>query len=683
MAQALASHRPVEVSELTDERTLVTANPETGTFTAEVTAAVSRVRDGQGGWRDPDITLEIGADGQLHPKAARWPISVSSGGGADLVGMSIDGAAVGLRLPVNLPSPVVAGNTATYAEVYPGVDVVAMATPESVSTYLVVKTAEAGRNPAVRKLSFQMTTQGVAATEELPSGEAVLSDRSGSRRLEVSAAAMWDSTGKGAPVSPADRVLPSAAAEQRSMDAKVAGSRLEVAPDVNLLDDAATVYPVIIDPSINSYETNYFKRLVSNNCFSYTSTTQDGLYTGDKARVGYNGWSTSDCGSYYESQVFYRFSLPSMEGSWVKSAVFQHRNAYSPQHSPCNDANYGYPVDAGLTAAYANNATSWSQRPAFKPNPVKNNYGVGAIPTYCTDKKVISWDLTAQFHQEFNGKTFGGSTPITIGMKGDSATQKMNWRTFDNVWATGSASRPLLKVEYSTPPAAPTSVSYLPVASGKLGETASSIYTSETAPTFGIPIPSDAANKCPTTSACYEAKVQVIDTSTNTQVGVDALSPVTAAGQSARVQVSGLLQGHAYQVRGYLVNTSYGWTSASYTSLAKLLRVASANPPSPVGTADTVTVHPSGTPWPVHAALTATPTDEVVSWCLSAGSTFDLANLNGCVSSSQVTYDFNPVLVNTSEDPRGGSTQYSFYVVVCYATGVCRADSQPLAVLVQ
>ena len=66
VALALETGEPVVATELTDEHTLVTADPETGLLTAELSAQVARVSDGDGGWREPSATLIAGPDGAQH-----------------------------------------------------------------------------------------------------------------------------------------------------------------------------------------------------------------------------------------------------------------------------------------------------------------------------------------------------------------------------------------------------------------------------------------------------------------------------------------------------------------------------------------------------------------------------------------------------------------------------------------
>ena len=215
MEQAKVSGVPVEVAALTGERTRVVADPRLGGFRVELSAAVARVSDGQGGWRAPDTSLTLGSDGLLHPVAARLPIAVSNGGVGDLVSLTVAGSKVGLGLEGKLPAPSVVGDTATFAEVLPGVDVVARASVESVSTFVVVKTREAGKNPAVRQLKLALSGAGASAgaARSASGSDVVVKNASGADGVRLSAAAMWDSTGTAAQTASKERTEPSAQAK--------------------------------------------------------------------------------------------------------------------------------------------------------------------------------------------------------------------------------------------------------------------------------------------------------------------------------------------------------------------------------------------------------------------------------------------------------------------------------------
>ena len=114
---ASSEGREVEVSGLTSEWRRVVATPE-GILRGDYTVGVARVRDGQGGWRDPDTTLQVGSDGVLRPVASRVPISVSAGGSGVLASMESGAQQLAMYWRGTLPVPSVEGDTATYADVY-------------------------------------------------------------------------------------------------------------------------------------------------------------------------------------------------------------------------------------------------------------------------------------------------------------------------------------------------------------------------------------------------------------------------------------------------------------------------------------------------------------------------------------------------------------------------------------
>ncbi len=182
--EARASGLPVVASALTDERTLVTADPVSGELTAVVSASVARVRDGAGGWRAPSARLVAGADGLLRPEAAVAQIAVSPGGSGRLLSVGDGVAEAAVSWAGALPAPVVDGATATYPEVFPGVDLVVRADVESAETFLVVKTAAAGRDPRVRSFSFGLSLAGLSVRDNV-GGARSLVDAAGVERLVV------------------------------------------------------------------------------------------------------------------------------------------------------------------------------------------------------------------------------------------------------------------------------------------------------------------------------------------------------------------------------------------------------------------------------------------------------------------------------------------------------------------
>ena len=349
MRQAMTTGRPVVVSSMTDERTLVTANPETGMFEAELSGNVARVRTGTGAWRDPSTRLIREADGSWRAEAAVAQVSISPGGSAEtpLASISDGSAEVRLTWPERLPPATIDGGTATYAEVLPGVDLVVRAGLESVETLLIVKNRESSRHPNVRSWSMPIATSEGLSSKTHPNGAVSLIDRAGVERMRIPPALMWDSSGK-QPGNKSPHAPLADVAETRTVPVvtRLAEGRITTQAHGEFLDDPETVYPVVIDPAVSLGQTRVLRVT--------DDWSQWGGQVGSHGKVGYNGWSSP----YYRSRMFYQFTWgKNSDGTFVRptqiaKAEFQYKQDHSPQFSPCDSTSSAYPgVYAKLNAA--------------------------------------------------------------------------------------------------------------------------------------------------------------------------------------------------------------------------------------------------------------------------------------------------------------------------------------------
>jgi hypothetical protein len=136
------------------------ANPS-GTLTLNEAVAPVRTRRADGTWVPVDYTLLPRPDGTVRPIASTVDVAFSGGGTGPMVRITRDGDQVALGWPAALPVPTLSGATATYADVLPGVDLQLRAQPLGFSDLLVVKSAEAARNPALRIVRLALATTGV------------------------------------------------------------------------------------------------------------------------------------------------------------------------------------------------------------------------------------------------------------------------------------------------------------------------------------------------------------------------------------------------------------------------------------------------------------------------------------------------------------------------------------------
>lgn len=260
--EARKSGEPVEATALRTETSTTWVKPD-GTSRLEITALPQRVRKPDGSWTEIDLDLVKRADGKLAPKAGPANVAFSGGGDTALAAYVSKDTRSTLRLgwQDKLPTPMVSGDTATYPSVFPGVDLQVTAELFGFSEVLVVKTAEAAKNPALSKIKFTTRTEGVTLRSDGQNGADAL-DPAGRTVFRANSPKMWDSSGSRdeQPVTASGRA-PAAAQEeplrQVEMPMEVGSGTLTITPDQTILQDPATQFPVFIDPTITDGRTHW------------------------------------------------------------------------------------------------------------------------------------------------------------------------------------------------------------------------------------------------------------------------------------------------------------------------------------------------------------------------------------------------------------------------------------------
>ncbi|MBQ1061546.1 LamG-like jellyroll fold domain-containing protein [Micromonospora chalcea] len=297
-AQRLAElcDKPVEVLAEADETTKVVALPS-GDFSMETYLEPQRVERNDR-WIALDTNLERGADGRFRPRAAA-DVSFSTGGTGPLATYREGGADFTLTWPAPLPAGVVREDSVTYPEVHPGVDLVVRAVPGGFSHVLVVKNAEAAANPEVRETAYVI---GGSATVTETNDEIVIKGPAGVIAGAPKAMA-WDSTrqvrdpqtaalrredpeGLAPPrvAEPSTAEAPSEFARRSDLDVRVAGKRLTVSVDEDLLS-AQSTFPVYIDPTYSKY---YAKWIPVNDSRPDTKWVSGDAWPREVIRIGSN-----------------------------------------------------------------------------------------------------------------------------------------------------------------------------------------------------------------------------------------------------------------------------------------------------------------------------------------------------------------------------------------------------------
>ncbi|GAB3481899.1 LamG-like jellyroll fold domain-containing protein [Amycolatopsis cihanbeyliensis] len=436
----------VEVTSLTSETAKVFANPE-GNLTLEQSVMPERVRK-DGEWVDVDTTLERRADGTIAAKASPVGTSFSAGGDAALARIVNDGKELALNWPEKLPEPVLSGDSATYPEVMPGVDLRVRASLRGFAHELVVKTPEAAANPELEEIDFNLRTEGVRVSAD-EAGNIKAVDEAGTTVFHAPAPRMWDSSGKAAVASPRS------AAEPRPKDAAV-GVRVDadgvsLLPDKELLTDRTAKFPLVIDPDFSAVApeksawTLVRRSHPNNSHWNLSPRDDDERYKG-VARVGHApGWPSE----YLDRSVF-RFPTGVLRGSRIQRAEFQiyqvwkHSHTCDPNQVPPMYLHLTSPIGTGTTW---NNQPEWYRHLSSARSTAKAGQSCG--PTW------IGMDAKSAVQQGADA----GWGDIHLGIKASYGDEGNNndaaWKRFHVKQENGVRFFPKLSVTFNRKPNAP------------------------------------------------------------------------------------------------------------------------------------------------------------------------------------------------------------------------------------
>ncbi|MEU2624619.1 LamG domain-containing protein [Streptomyces sp. NPDC007157] len=499
-ASALAAKtgERVAVDAATTESSQVFANPD-GTFTQEMNAAPVRAREDDGAWAPIDTTLTRDADGSVRAKNTTTDLIFSGGGSSDkLITLKDDGHELKLGWPTALPEPRLDGATATYPGVLPDVDLQLTALSTGYTSVLVVKTAEAAKNPALATIRMTVSGDGldIAPTAD---GGFVAHDAEGTPVFESPAGRMWDSAGD-TPADPsgvgtqlmrtasetsgAEDTGPLAAAKgepaptegpgsgdaSSELPLKLAGSTLEITPDPALLHGADTVFPLYIDPPTKGVVLGDWTALASNG-------TKYWKFDGDKG-VGrcsnYAGYLCSN--TPYTQRMYFEYPLSSIYGKKILDATLE---VYQAWTFTCDPHWY----DLSHVTKTISSSTTWSSRPTADDLMGDRNvaYGRGSL---CSPSQPANW---VRFSDNVGEETNENLTPtlasaaankdpqITFSLTAHDESDAASWARFRN--------DAKLSVTYVSYPDKPTSYGVQQGNAGRVcNASASSFVTGTTKP---------------------------------------------------------------------------------------------------------------------------------------------------------------------------------------------------------
>jgi hypothetical protein len=422
----------VAVTDATTETDQVTALP-TGELRREISMAPVRMRKDEG-WVPIDLTLEKQNDGTIAPKAYPGSVVVSGAtaetGEHDLASIALGDKSVALRWDGPLPAPVLDGNTATYPEVKPGIDLRVEATVNGVESFYVVKNRAAAAH--VKKLTVPITGPNVASHRLAPNGTLSLFDNDGELMATSPTPLMWDARTDRVTGGPAvTKPMASAAVPRKSVGNASAASRaaragvdLTITPDASFLASPQTVYPVTIDPKINLYRTGW------------DAWVSEGLTTpqGSSTLLKIGRWSG------VVSRSFLKFDTRWGIGRHITQATMEF---YNYKSSGC--VNSGWEIWS--TDEPSTLSPLWTSQPAWKNREGAGTASAGG-PNSCTSGSWIGIDTTSLFQRQADA----GIEAWWMGVRATDESDVNSGKQFYSINSENTLLAPRAVVYYKDPP---------------------------------------------------------------------------------------------------------------------------------------------------------------------------------------------------------------------------------------
>jgi hypothetical protein len=414
-AVARKGHKKVVVAAETTTSSQVTANPD-GTFTLTESPGPVRVKRG-GTWVPIDTSLSWRADGSVAPAATATGVVFSGGGSGAMATLTQGSDRLSFTFPAPLPRPVLSGDTATYRDVLPSVDLQLTADAAGFSEVLVVKDRAAAANPELARLTLGLKARGVRVTS-LPGGTAEAVSSSGATVFHSDEARMWDSTGSLVP-----RGGGTSASHASVVGVTTSATAESLVPSRALLAAPSTRYPVIIDPvwSGNPSQQDW-ARISSNGWNIYNSTS---TASGDHPRAGYDNWPG---GAGEVARTYYQMNTGGNTGtSGIGGAVVTQADLYLNDDWAASSSDT--PVDLYQScgvSAWTSSGLNWGNKPCEMArqdelNSHENSNGTVSPGTF-------DFNVTSLAKSAANGDW----SNITFEVRAPDEGDNLEWKQFES-----------------------------------------------------------------------------------------------------------------------------------------------------------------------------------------------------------------------------------------------------------
>ncbi|HEY0479513.1 MAG TPA: LamG domain-containing protein [Kofleriaceae bacterium] len=448
---ALACGRLVEIESARSEYSELYVDPS-GSRTLVTSVVPRRARHPDGAWGAIDLTLRQVGD-VVAPTATAAKVQFSSGGGGPLVTATAEGHSMTLSWPAPLPRPTLSGASATYADVLPDVDLVVTATDAGFTHALVVKTARAAANPAVRHARYRL---GGDATLTTTAEGGLVAEAAGVRVASAEPALMWDTTPRSAARASVAGEAGVAPVRTAWVASTISGGNLTLSPAAAMLDDPAARYPLVIDPPW----------VVGQNQWAYASadnqngpTTDSKVASGDPSPAAPELRVGNDPDSTHQYRSFMRFSINGLAGKQILGAKIAGRVDHTWKCGS-NRPTYFYRSD-GINAA---------PRQGWPGPPLRvllGNNNVHANEADCNEPNMGFEVSTGALINDVQAYTNAGAANYYIAISAGENTSGTN-ETLTDRYARYFLNEFTLQITYNTKPNTPDNLTVdgKPCASG-------------------------------------------------------------------------------------------------------------------------------------------------------------------------------------------------------------------------
>jgi hypothetical protein len=476
--QAKKTGKPVAVSAAESPTSTLTANPG-GTFTLQTYAQPVRKLI-SGTWKPLDATLVKDSNGTISPTLSTTPLTLSGGGTSALATLRSGTDTLSLTLPTTLPIPTLSDDTATYANVLPGVDLVVTVTAQGgFSDVYVIHNAAAAANPKLDNLlSATVQTTGLTVTTDAE-GNIQADNIQGQEVFAAPAPTLWDSTtDTTATTAAATRnatttasatattgtdnsaalstvAAPGVHAHQGRLTAHLSGHTLTLTPDPSVLAHAD--FPVFMDPSWSSGDNGHWATPSAN----YPTSSY-----WDKSAESAGLMQVGESVSGFWADTLINFDLPLSElGAEGTSDDIQSAEFYITSDGATNCTAQAADVYAPSSTLTSSNATwnSWFTSSRSLGSAIGGKSFADGWSSSCPAASVGFPLSTGWITSDLSS----GKSVQTLALAGASygAEEYSSAGSGDNEYHVFDAATPNLTITFSHAPAVPTGLTTSPNAS--------------------------------------------------------------------------------------------------------------------------------------------------------------------------------------------------------------------------